>query len=43
MKRRVYWILGAGRFGRLAVERLLARRDPPNLVVVDQIPTSCFS
>jgi len=38
MKRRVYWILGAGRFGRLAVERLLARREPPHLVVVDQNP-----
>jgi len=38
MKRRVYWILGAGRFGRLAVERLLARREPPQLVVVDQNP-----
>jgi hypothetical protein len=38
MKRRVYWILGAGRFGRLAVERLLARREPPRLVVVDQDP-----
>ena len=38
MKRRVYWILGAGRFGRLAVERLLARREPPRLVVVDQNP-----
>ena len=36
MKRRVYWILGAGRFGRLAVERLLARREPPHLLVVDQ-------
>jgi len=36
MKRRVYWILGAGRFGRLAVERLLARREPPQLLVVDQ-------
>jgi hypothetical protein len=32
----VYWILGAGRFGRLAVERLLARRRPPHLVVVDR-------
>ncbi|MGE5311898.1 MAG: NAD-binding protein [Nitrospirota bacterium] len=38
MKRMVYWILGAGRFGRLAVERLLARREPPQLVVVDQNP-----
>ena len=38
MKRRVYWILGAGRFGRLAVERLLARREPPHLVVVDHNP-----
>jgi TrkA-N domain len=38
MKRKVYWILGAGRFGRLAVERLLARREPPRLVVVDQNP-----
>jgi hypothetical protein len=38
MKRKVYWILGAGRFGRLAVERLLARREPPLLVVVDQDP-----
>ena len=38
MKRRAYWILGAGRFGRLAVERLLARREPPHLVVVDQNP-----
>ena len=38
MKRRVYWILGAGRFGRLAVERLLARLEPPQLVVVDQNP-----
>jgi hypothetical protein len=38
MKRKVYWILGAGRFGRLAVERLLARREPPHLVVVDQNP-----
>lgn len=38
MKRRVYWILGAGRFGRLAVERLLARRELPHLVVVDQNP-----
>jgi hypothetical protein len=38
MKRRVYWILGAGRFGRLAVERLLARPKPPRLVVVDQNP-----
>jgi hypothetical protein len=36
MKRSVYWILGAGRFGRLAVQRLLARREPPRLVVVDQ-------
>jgi len=36
MKQRVYWILGAGRFGRLAVQRLLARREPPRLVVVDQ-------
>jgi hypothetical protein len=38
MKGRVYWILGAGRFGRLAVERLLARREPPRLLVVDQNP-----
>jgi hypothetical protein len=36
MEKRVYWILGAGRFGRLAGERLLARRRPPYLVVVDR-------
>jgi hypothetical protein len=36
MEKPVYWILGAGRFGQLAVERLLARRRPPHLVVVDR-------
>jgi hypothetical protein len=36
MAKTVYWILGAGRFGRLAVERLLAPRRPPYLVVVDR-------
>jgi hypothetical protein len=36
MEKPVYWILGAGRFGQLAVERLLARRRPPYLVVVDR-------
>lgn len=31
-----FWILGAGRFGSLAVQRILARKKVPRLVVVDQ-------
>jgi hypothetical protein len=29
------WILGGGRFGRLAAERLRRRKRPPELVIVD--------
>jgi hypothetical protein len=29
------WILGGGRFGRLAAERLSRRKRPPELVIVD--------
>ncbi len=32
------WILGAGRFGRIAAERLLGRYPKTNLLVVDQQP-----
>ena len=31
-----FWILGAGRFGSLAVKRILARKKVPSLVVVDR-------
>ncbi len=31
-----FWILGAGRFGTLAVQRILARKKVPRLVVVDR-------
>ena len=31
-----YWILGAGRFGSLAITRILERKGPQHLIVVDR-------
>ncbi len=31
-----YWILGAGRFGSLAIRRILDKKGPPHLIVVDR-------
>ena len=36
MKMESFWILGAGRFGSLAVQRILARKKASHLVVVDR-------
>ena len=36
MQMESFWILGAGRFGTLAVQRILARKKVPRLVVVDR-------
>jgi hypothetical protein len=36
MQMESFWILGAGRFGTLAVQRILERKKVPRLVVVDR-------
>jgi hypothetical protein len=36
MQMESFWILGAGHFGTLAVQRILARKKVPRLVVVDR-------
>ena len=36
MYRRSYWIIGSGRFGRIACKRLMSRRSAADLLVVDR-------
>ncbi len=42
MRQPSYWIIGGGRFGRLACERLSAARPGASLVVVDQRKVDVF-